>query len=56
MRALMNTSTTIQSAWSNGRSVREAACPRPICGYVSSMRVPGVSSKPSHSHWRGSNA
>ncbi len=56
MRALMNTSTATQSAWSNGRSAPKAACPYLTYGCILSMRVPGVSSKPSPSHREGRNA
>ena len=56
MRALMNTSTIVQSAWSNGRSALRAAFPRQTCGCACIMLVPGESSKPWQIHWKGRNA
>ena len=56
MRALMNTSTIVQFAWSNGRTALRAAFPRQTCGCAFIMQVPGESSKPKQIHRKGRNA
>ena len=56
MRALMNTLTRMQFAWSNGRSALRAVFRRQTCGCAFIMQVPGVSSKPWQIHRKGRNA
>lgn len=56
MRALMNTLTRMQFAWSNGQSALKAAFRDQTCGCAFIMQVSGVSSKPWQIHRKGRNA
>jgi len=56
MRALMNTLTRMQFAWSNGPSALKAAFRGQTCDCAFIMQVSGVSSKPWQIHRRGRNA
>ena len=53
MRDLMNTLTTLLSAWSSGRNGLKAAFRRQTCGCAFIMQVSGVSSKPWQIHRKG---
>jgi len=56
MRASMNTSMNMQSAWSNGRTALKAAFRHQTCGSACTMPGPGVASKPWPAQRKGHNA